>query len=601
MESRSEEGVNSNTDIEKLLNEIFYTLHNHHPNCTSLISDDMLRETIVAKWPLEDGVAKIPVHFFEPVRYWILDEYLAFAYALRFQVFPIVPQGEYKEIAKNFIRYALKNWSEATNNTIQFIEDDNVLSKGIHFYLTSTYSLDRMDAGAFTVRSIDNNGLLEQALVFYPDDRTFWNITTCTFSNGNRYAINTHKAAYFINTVFHEIGHALGLNHLHQYSLIQMALKNTTDGVFCSVMPYVKEITSPISGCFDIPIGNSTAIENCEPPYAVFPGQLDQRMIYLAYEKDMLATVSLKERNLDYYLFNPIYSFCSSLTISTSHKALFELFSHLALYPNQPLLSKKKSFFISDAALLGALIYMGIPAWTLALYSITSATKYLPDNMTNQLPESLKKVLASKYSIYTLNLALAYLEGKKFVPLVLTSLASVLGSYLDCLSIPLGRGTARFLNLIPQAITARCYPVNEETENVNDIENPSSEDEIIVHGGLRRLPLSDSQIDDDYTSDNTNLENNDQYVLNHAFDAISVETNPLIEEDLFITPSTADHDDSLGDIEENLDIQPLIESNNNMFSKTANNSVSTSVFAFFTSLYRNRSSQEATFDRKYNV
>jgi hypothetical protein len=116
----------------------------------------------------------------------------------------------------------------------------------------------------------------------------------------------------------HEIGHALGLDHLHNSASLKQALKDTAQGQACSVMPYKDEITSKLSSLPEL-------------SHPIEPGPLDKQMLAHLYGQEPLPKPMIKISRLRAVAREyPVESVKHWLWLSTLALALHQGCYHLS-------------------------------------------------------------------------------------------------------------------------------------------------------------------------------------------------------------------------------------------------------------------------------
>lgn len=458
--------------LRQISNDTIFNSTKHHPDCSS-VSDAQLQKTIFARWPIEEGVAKIRYSLstspfwlaaFPRVLYnfFILHEPIINTKSI---LSPVHLDEKAQNQLRNSLKFSLNQWAAVSDGTIEIVEATTVYpwSRGIYFFVVNPDAIGN-GVTAFTLRSLDNNGEIKQAFVFLPNNKIFWN-------EENKLLLP------------HEEGHIFGGEHFHLYPDIQRELENTPDGVFCSVMPYPGAISTNTSACHIEYPGD------CQPPYADSPGPLDKEWIRLAYKANRIADIDPSGRRVGDYILNALGAFFSSAAISGLHKAMISLLSNLAIHPNKPLIPEKVAKFIVDTGLLAAVIYLEFPIGTIAIYAACNITKYLPNSILDRLPTGVKFIFTSNYGVWMLNFSSACLQGQKIFPWVGATLLSACGSLIGtAMGYALGKGSAWLINLIPQTITAKYC--NEQPVAIQEIE-------------LQELNLIDNE--DDAVNDNTDI------------------------------------------------------------------------------------------------
>jgi hypothetical protein len=413
----------------------------HHPDCGT-VTDTQLKQAIISRWPSDSDVTTIPFSFSSMPLWGDI-----FALASNRNYLPERLEGEQGELVKETIRFALSKWTHSSNGTLKFVEQNHstLFSSGLFFYLGGSeehFSTTPPISGAFTQLRIDNNGYIHRAFIFLPNDKYLWE--------------NKVGDPWPMNTWTHETGHGLGFAHLHEYDDIKDILRQTLDGEYCSVMPYNQEIYTNTSRCHEF----------CTPPYAVYPGQLDARLIQLSYVTGAMTYASRDQ--IFNYLINGVEVGISSLLAVATHATVEAFFSNLAFYKNKPLLPKKAAMLLADAVLFTGVILLEVSPWARGFYAITAATKYLPEIILNDIPPQMKSVFTSNYSLYVFNTVGAFEQGQLPLPLAFSLGMSTFMTFTSQYVSVLGKISAWAINQIPQAITSRwCHTVEIEPPQDN--------------------------------------------------------------------------------------------------------------------------------------
>lgn len=149
---------------------------------------------------------------------------------------------------QRLVNNTLNKWEDACGGYIQFIYHSsfNEQTKGIQFAFSSGLTSYAQTRSHY----VDGSGLLPEfnsVIISLPANKS-----------GN----------FFEHAVSHEVGHSLGLNHLHEIPSLLDRLRSSPQGQGCSVMPYHGIVATDINQC------NTSSI--ClDFPYAINPGPLD--------------------------------------------------------------------------------------------------------------------------------------------------------------------------------------------------------------------------------------------------------------------------------------------------------------------------------------
>jgi hypothetical protein len=373
-------------------------LEQPRPNC-SAISNEQLQEAIAANWPVSQGFTLIPYGF--SAAPFLLDAYYQESGMQDF----ILGANNHTLLdrLRPKIREVLDDWADLSQGALQFTEVTRagLLARGIFFYFADLQLFTQNKILGLTIRRFDNNAQLMRSFVFLPQDELFWDV--------DRYPSG-------LRTAYHEVGHALGFDHLHEFPAMQKLLNETVQGVFCSVMPYIKQIETHVSQCLA-----------CIPSFAVEPGPLDEELVGLSFIQGRRTPHFNSQLFGEDVRYNAIeLTVFSFLTIFLHHSFFNAVFHCSSNRQNSPL-PKVASLLVADVGLLAAMLYLGLPPSLANVYLATGLLKYLS---FFHLPSGLNSVLSEELSLSLFNVACIYNQGQLFRPLAFSTLYSVMGTYL---------------------------------------------------------------------------------------------------------------------------------------------------------------------------
>lgn len=414
------------------------------PDCSS-VTDQQLTKAINSHWPIKEGVATIPFGF-STAPFW-KNVPIAFTHGIVGRTPPTSASEKTTQAMQTGVRIALDNWSKASNGTLKFVEHtkETMFSPGIFFYFAGSAAyIDKRKpgAGAYSISSYDMFGLLKNDYIFFPYDDAIWS---------GDYPLYRE---WIKNTVHHEIGHALGFEHLHEYPDMKEQLKKIPQGLFCSVMPYKQHITSNTSVC-------NSAISDCSESYATLPAALDERMVSIAYHPDL----SNKRNFTPKYVFEQWFSItCISFGNSCVQQTISSFLSNLAIQKDKPFIPENVATLAADALVLGALIGTNFPVWVAGSFAASSAVKFIYPCVKNKLPEKMQTLLDNSSSMLMLSITLAYLQEEAMVPWFFNLLFSSLGHFGgQIVGEAIGYGCAQAVNWVPRKLISLCrQPAAEE-------------------------------------------------------------------------------------------------------------------------------------------
>jgi len=151
------------------------------------------------------------------------------------------------------VNLALEQWRSACGELIKFNYVDKL--DGNQPGITFIGGDNLTDANGLTVSLMDGNQF-NKALICLPSEI---------------------KTPYDYKTITHEIGHALGLKHVHEIESIKQHLMTADQGMGCSVMGYNSVLKSHSNNC--------TTEKYCaDQTYALYPGPTDQQICSAIYQ-----------------------------------------------------------------------------------------------------------------------------------------------------------------------------------------------------------------------------------------------------------------------------------------------------------------------------
>jgi hypothetical protein len=328
--------------------EFVLMTHARAPDCSSVRENELSR-FIFARLPSVDGV--IPYSFSSPGSSWASFLRPSEFYFYRFQALAEYPEAnvdaELKEGLRSRVRFVLEQFEKLTNFTLKFVEQENP-ETGIYFRFVSKADFANNAIGeAKALKNI--RGKYKRSYV----------TLLAEFSK------DIYKTTESMHTISHEIMHSLGFNHLHDDNNIVNKLRQTRNGIFCSVLPYTFYINTEVSEC-----------KNFCTNLRAMPGPLDLQMIDMVYRHGI--DIPLRTNIYDDNSFGMIFTLSAFVSYAVTHTA-FEWI----LYPKIDISFKNKKL-LADSGFV-ALAYMA-EADTAAceIFSIAMLIKFL-------LTDSLRK------------------------------------------------------------------------------------------------------------------------------------------------------------------------------------------------------------------
>lgn len=422
----------------------------HHPNCDA-IKDEQLKDAIISKWPADqDGIVRIP-YTFSGLPYFLQPYQNSISYYKDYKLKPvnINADPQYINNVKSNIEKGLKSWENASGGKLQFYEDKlGITSSGLSFYLADESVLQKQNIIAFTQFKMNNEGFIDQCAIVFPGAKQFWDL------NAN----SAEVAADNINTITHEIGHAaIGAQHFHEFSSMRNTLQELDDGVFCSVMPYQFSIHTDKNECKD----------HCSAPFATLPGPLDERFLQINYKNNIPPKRGIDDYFMIMNVKNALYN---SLVTEAASQGIYAYVSNLYFKPDVKLFSDTASHLITDGASLAGMVYLRCPIASLGLFALGVSAKYLPETVTNKIPQPIKAVMNSSYTSMALELGaigLSLYQGKNMMPMLATKLANKVGSMTgSAIGDQVGRLNAYLTSKLAQKVTA-YWPFQSEGSNAD--------------------------------------------------------------------------------------------------------------------------------------
>lgn len=159
--------------------------------------------------------------------------------------------------SRQIVKATLEQWVYACNQKIRFNYVANLSpdQPGIAF-VGCDYLKEAVGVAAYNFMEVPDQILLNKVLVCLPTDL---------------------QNPFASRTASHEIGHSLGLLHLHEVESLKQRIMTTEQGLGCSVMGYNHELWSEINAC--------TTSQYCaNETYAIVPGPIDSQICTQLYD-----------------------------------------------------------------------------------------------------------------------------------------------------------------------------------------------------------------------------------------------------------------------------------------------------------------------------
>ncbi|KTD43029.1 hypothetical protein [Legionella parisiensis] len=227
-------------------------------NILRALTPDEIRSATLHFWPRRQKTVNIPYSF----DLSIIPQRLKKEALERFSQISFDPLNVH---SIKWLQEVLHKWQESCENAVKFTYVDKIHTDVFNGIVIA--NCDNMNTA---------NGYWQRV---YSSSNQFLFGLVCIPSN--YYDDSGKLIEYNLRTISHEIGHAIGLGHLHDVESLRIYLQNSPEGMGYSVMPYLDNITSDVSLCVNMDACLNTT-------YAIMPGPLDAQMCQALYGEDSL-------------------------------------------------------------------------------------------------------------------------------------------------------------------------------------------------------------------------------------------------------------------------------------------------------------------------
>ncbi len=208
---------------------------------------------------------------------------------------------------------------------------------------------------------------------------------------------NMLESSYIIA---HEVLHALGFNHLHEYPALKEKLLEIPEGLFCSIMPYPEKIKTNINTC-KTNCNMSFWGNKIDIPFAILPGPLDIRLIR-SYPANITYPDYVPQINMHAFGWNGTIGLLMGFIIIAEYLAVYRMSTAITRKMMPTNLSKRFSTAMADISFILMATAVKIENEMLILYMVILLAKFIGHDLFQQkIPNHTLRFITNAFLFIT--------------------------------------------------------------------------------------------------------------------------------------------------------------------------------------------------------